>query len=55
MRRRGVGKELLSRAIHNESERAGGPYIAVNCQLYADSVLGQTLWAAPLPTMKMVA
>ena len=41
MRRRGVGKELLSQAIHNESERAGGPYIAVNCQLYADSVLGQ--------------
>ena len=37
----GVGKELLSQAIHNESERAGGPYIAVNCQLYADSVLGQ--------------
>jgi transcriptional activator for dhaKLM operon len=37
----GVGKELLSQAIHNESERGGGPYIAVNCQLYADSVLGQ--------------
>jgi transcriptional activator for dhaKLM operon len=36
-----VGKELLSQAIHNESERGGGPYIAVNCQLYADSVLGQ--------------
>jgi transcriptional activator for dhaKLM operon len=37
----GVGKELLSQAIHNESECAGGPYIAVNCQLYADSALGQ--------------
>lgn len=37
----GVGKELLSQAIHNESERAGGPYIAVNCQLYADGALGQ--------------
>lgn len=36
----GVGKELLSQAIHNESERAEGPYIAVNCQLYADNVLG---------------
>ncbi|ALR75628.1 dihydroxyacetone kinase operon transcriptional regulator DhaR [[Enterobacter] lignolyticus] len=36
----GVGKELLSQAIHNESERAVGPYIAVNCQLYADSALG---------------
>lgn len=37
----GVGKELIAQAIHNESERAGGPYIAVNCQLYADNVLGQ--------------
>ena len=37
----GVGKELLSQAIHNESECADGPYIAVNCQLYADSALGQ--------------
>lgn len=35
----GVGKELIAQAIHNESERAGGPYIAVNCQLYADSSL----------------
>lgn len=34
----GVGKELLSQAIHNASERAEGPYIAVNCQLYADQV-----------------
>lgn len=37
----GVGKEQLSQAIHNESERAECPYIAVNCQLYADTVLGQ--------------
>lgn len=34
----GVGKELLSQAIHNASDRAEGPYIAVNCQLYADQV-----------------
>ncbi|WP_205952739.1 dihydroxyacetone kinase operon transcriptional regulator DhaR [Pantoea stewartii] len=37
----GVGKELLSQAIHNESDRASGPYIAVNCQLYADNSLGE--------------
>ena len=36
----GVGKELISQAIHNESERAAGPFIAVNCQLYADNALG---------------
>ncbi|HBM3132061.1 TPA: PTS-dependent dihydroxyacetone kinase operon transcriptional regulator DhaR, partial [Klebsiella michiganensis] len=29
----GVGKELIAQAIHNESERAAGPFIAVNCQL----------------------
>ncbi|WP_127959213.1 dihydroxyacetone kinase operon transcriptional regulator DhaR [Serratia microhaemolytica] len=29
----GVGKELISQAIHNASERAAGPYIALNCQL----------------------
>lgn len=28
----GVGKELLSQAIHNAGERAAGPYIALNCQ-----------------------
>jgi transcriptional activator for dhaKLM operon len=37
----GVGKERLAQSIHNESERADGPYIAVNCQLYADGAQGQ--------------
>ncbi|MEX3019452.1 dihydroxyacetone kinase operon transcriptional regulator DhaR [Kluyvera sp. STS39-E] len=36
----GVGKELIAQAVHNESERAAGPFIAVNCQLYADNALG---------------
>ena len=43
----GVGKALLSQAIHNESERAGGPYIAVNCQRYADSMAEQD-FSAPI-------
>lgn len=27
----GVGKELVARALHAESPRAGGPFLAVNC------------------------
>ena len=36
-----AGKALLSQAIHNESERAAGPYIAVNCELYGDAALAE--------------
>jgi transcriptional regulator of acetoin/glycerol metabolism len=27
----GVGKELFAQSIHNESNRAGGPFVVVNC------------------------
>jgi DNA-binding NtrC family response regulator len=35
----GTGKELVARAIHAESRRRGGPFIAVNCaDLSADAI-----------------
>lgn len=33
----GVGKELLGQAIHNASDRAAGPYIALNCQMMPEA------------------
>jgi DNA-binding NtrC family response regulator len=40
----GTGKELVAQATHSLSARAGGPFIAVNCGLLQNSLLGDELF-----------
>jgi DNA-binding NtrC family response regulator len=40
----GTGKEVVARRLHLESERAGGPFVAVNCRAFAESVLESELF-----------
>lgn len=40
----GVGKELIARAIQGESERAGAPFVVVNCGAIPENLIESTLF-----------
>ena len=40
----GTGKELVARAIHDHSARAGGPFVIVDCGAFTDTLLDAELF-----------
>jgi two-component system, NtrC family, response regulator AtoC len=40
----GSGKELVARALHNQSTRRAGPFVAVNCPAFPDTLLEAELF-----------
>ena len=40
----GAGKEVIARTVHYHSDRVSGPFVAVNCKAFAESVLESELF-----------
>ena len=56
----GVGKNLLARAIHNESPRAGKPFIDINCRAIPHELMTRNIgprarYAYPRPAQQVRA
>ncbi len=43
----GTGKELFAQAIHNESERRNGPFVAINCGAIPKELLEPYVYSMP--------
>ena len=40
----GTGKEVMARHLHDNSERAGGPFVAINCGTLSEELLANELF-----------
>jgi DNA-binding NtrC family response regulator len=40
----GTGKEVVARAVHEASQRAGGPFVGVNCAAFPESLIDAELF-----------
>ena len=44
----GSGKEVIARAVHGSSDRAGKPFVAVNCGAIPENLVEFILFGVPL-------